>query len=98
MPRIDPKTNKVTTTIELKTPAEGGSLATGEGAVVKAMKEAIDSKLLEENSIKGARGALINFTGPANMPLSQIEDALSLINEEADDDATTGRSFRWCWC
>lgn len=62
--------------------------AAGEGAVVKAMKEAIDSKLLEENSIKGARGALINFTGPANMPLGQIEEALSLINEEADDDAT----------
>ena len=62
--------------------------ASGEAAVVKAMKEAIDSKLLEENSIKGARGALINFTGPANMPLSQIEEALSLINEEADDDAT----------
>ena len=61
---------------------------TGEGAVVKAMKEAIDSKLLEENSIKGARGALINFTGPANMPLGQIEEALSLINEQADDDAT----------
>lgn len=61
--------------------------ADGEGAVVKAMKMAIDSKLLEENSIKGARGALINFTGPANMPLGQIEDALSLINEEADDDA-----------
>ncbi|HSK71472.1 MAG TPA: cell division protein FtsZ [Pyrinomonadaceae bacterium] len=61
---------------------------TGDGAVVKAMKAAIDSKLLEENSIKGARGALINFTGPANMPLGQIEEALSLINEEADDDAT----------
>jgi cell division protein FtsZ len=61
---------------------------TGEGAVVKAMKEAIDSKLLEENSIKGARGALVNFTGPANMPLGQIEEALSLINEQADDDAT----------
>ena len=61
--------------------------AEGEGAVVKAMKMAIDSKLLEENSIKGARGALINFTGTANMPLGQIEEALSLINEEADDDA-----------
>ena len=61
--------------------------AEGDGAVVKAMKMAIDSKLLEENSIKGARGALINFTGPANMPLSQIEEALSLINEEADEDA-----------
>ncbi len=61
--------------------------ADGEGAVVKAMKAAIDSKLLEENSIKGARGALINFRGTANMPLGQIEDALALINEEADDDA-----------
>lgn len=60
----------------------------GDGSVVKAMKAAIDSKLLEENSIRGARGALINFTGPANMPLGQIEEALSLINEEADDDAT----------
>lgn len=62
--------------------------ASGEGAVVKAMKEAIDSKLLEENSIKGARGALVNFTGPQNMPLGQIEEALALINEEADEDAT----------
>lgn len=62
--------------------------AEGDGAVVKAMKAAIDSKLLEENSIKGARGALINFRGTANMPLGQIEEALALINEEADDDAT----------
>ncbi len=61
--------------------------ADGEGAVVKAMKAAIDSKLLEENSIKGARGALINFRGTANMPLGQIEEALALINEEADEDA-----------
>lgn len=59
----------------------------GDGAVVKAMKAAIDSKLLEENSIKGAKGALINFRGTANMPLGQIEEALALINEEADDDA-----------
>jgi cell division protein FtsZ len=59
----------------------------GDGAAVKAMKAAIDSKLLEENSIKGARGALINITGSKNMPLDEIEDAISLINEEADDDA-----------
>ena len=61
--------------------------AEGEGAAVKAMKAAIDSKLLEENSIKGAKGALINITGSTNMPLSEIEEALSLINEEAHDDA-----------
>lgn len=60
---------------------------TGDGAAVKAMKSAIDSKLLEENSIKGARGALINITGSKNMPLDEIEAAISLIHEEADEDA-----------
>lgn len=59
----------------------------GDGASVKAMKAAIESKLLEENSIKGARGALINITGSKNMPLDEIEEAISLINEEADEDA-----------
>ena len=59
----------------------------GEGAAVKAMKEAIDSKLLEENSIRGARGALINITGSKNMPLDEIEESISLIHEEADEDA-----------
>ncbi len=59
----------------------------GEGASVNAMKSAIESKLLEENSTKGARGALINITGSRNMPLDEIEQAISLINEEADDEA-----------
>ncbi len=59
----------------------------GEGAAVKAMKEAIDSKLLEENSIKGARGAVINITGSENMPLNEIEESIALIYEEADEDA-----------
>src|SRR5215210_5180372 len=61
--------------------------ANGEGAAIKAMKAAIDSKLLEENSIKGARGALINITGSKDMPLDEIEAAISLIHEEADEDA-----------
>jgi len=60
---------------------------TGAGAAIKAMKAAIDSKLLEENSIKGARGALINITGSKNMPLDEIEEAISLIYQEADEDA-----------
>jgi cell division protein FtsZ len=51
------------------------------------MKAAIDSKLLEENSIKGAKGALINITGSKNMPLDEIEEAISLIHEEAHEDA-----------
>jgi len=59
----------------------------GEGASVDAMKSAIDSKLLEENSIKGARGALINITGSENMPLSDIEEAIALVHDEADEEA-----------
>ena len=59
----------------------------GEGAAVQAMKNAIDSKLLEENSIKGAKGALINITGSENTPLNEIEDAIALVHDEADEDA-----------
>lgn len=65
----------------------GIGLAKGENAAVKAMKAAIDSKLLEENSIRGAKGALINITGSKDMPLDEIEEAISLIHEEAHDDA-----------
>lgn len=59
----------------------------GDGAAVKAMKAALDSKLLEENSIKGAKGALINISGSKDMPLSEIEEAISLIHQEAHEDA-----------
>lgn len=61
--------------------------ANGDNAAIKAMKAAIDSKLLEENSIKGAKGALINITGSKDMPLDEIEASISLIHEEADEDA-----------
>ncbi len=61
--------------------------ASGEGAAVQAMKNAIDSKLLEENSIKGAKGALINITGSENTPLNEIEEAIALVHDEADEDA-----------
>lgn len=59
----------------------------GKGASVEAMKNAIDSKLLEENSIKGAKGALINITGSQNTPLDEIEEAIALVHDEAHDDA-----------
>jgi cell division protein FtsZ len=62
--------------------------AKGDNAAVKAMKAAIDSKLLEENSIKGAKGALINITGSKDMPLNEVEDALALIHDEAHEDAS----------
>ena len=59
----------------------------GEDAASKAMRAALDYKLLEEHSIKGAKAALINVTGGPNMILSEVEDAIGLIESEADDNA-----------
>ncbi|MGB7202879.1 MAG: cell division protein FtsZ [Pyrinomonadaceae bacterium] len=59
----------------------------GEDAASKAMRAALDYKLLEENSIHGAKAALINVTGGPEMVLSEIEDALGMIESEADDQA-----------
>lgn len=59
----------------------------GEDAASKAMRAALDYKLLEENSIKGAKAALINVTGGPDMILSEVEDAIGLIESEADDNA-----------
>lgn len=59
----------------------------GADAASKAMRAALDYKLLEENSIRGAQAALINVTGGPNMILSEVEDAIGLIEAEADDDA-----------
>jgi cell division protein FtsZ len=61
--------------------------ASGEDAASKAMRAALDYKLLEENSIAGAKAALINVTGGENMPLAEIEDAIGMIEEESDDNA-----------
>lgn len=65
----------------------GVGRASGDDAASKAMRAALDYKLLEEKSIKGAKAALINLTFGPNMPLSEIEDAIGLIEEEADDNA-----------
>jgi len=59
----------------------------GEDAASKAMRAALDYKLLEENSIKGAKAALINVTGGPDMVLGEIEDAIGMIEKEADDNA-----------
>jgi cell division protein FtsZ len=65
----------------------GVGAAKGENAASNAMRSALDSKLLEENSIKGAKAALINITGSSNMVLTEVENAVGIIEAEADDDA-----------
>jgi len=65
----------------------GVGVGSGEDAASKAMRSALDYKLLEENSIKGAKAALINVTGGYDMQLAEIEDAIGMIEQEADENA-----------
>lgn len=59
----------------------------GEGSAFDAAKKAISNPLLEESSIEGAKGILINITGGLNMSLDAVQEAASLIHESAHDEA-----------
>ncbi|MEA2627088.1 MAG: cell division protein FtsZ [Candidatus Binatota bacterium] len=65
----------------------GAAFAKGDNRAVEAAQRAISSPLLEDISIKGARGVLINITGDATLSLHEVNEAASLIQEEADEDA-----------
>jgi cell division protein FtsZ len=65
----------------------GTGTATGENRAVEAAQKAISSPLLEDNSIQGARGVLLNITGGPDMTLYEINEASSLIQSEAHEDA-----------
>jgi cell division protein FtsZ len=65
----------------------GTGISTGENRCVEAAQKAISSPLLEDISIQGARGLLINITGDASMTLSEINEATTLIQKEAHEDA-----------
>jgi cell division protein FtsZ len=61
--------------------------ANGENRAVTAAKMAIKSPLLEETSIDGAKGLLINITGGSSLSFHEVNEAASLIREAADDEA-----------
>ncbi|OGQ84295.1 MAG: cell division protein FtsZ [Deltaproteobacteria bacterium RIFOXYA12_FULL_58_15] len=65
----------------------GTGQASGEGRAVAAATQAIASPLLEEISIDGATGVLINVTGGPDITLHEINAASALIHEAADEDA-----------
>jgi cell division protein FtsZ len=65
----------------------GTAFASGENRAADAAQRAISSPLLENLSIKGARGLLINVTGGPDMSLYEVNEAASLIQEEAHEDA-----------
>jgi cell division protein FtsZ len=65
----------------------GAAVAQGENRAVEAAQKAISSPLLEDVKIEGARGVLINITGGPDLTLHEVNEAASLIQEEADEDA-----------
>jgi cell division protein FtsZ len=62
-------------------------VASGENRAVEAAQRAISSPLLEDNSIKGARGILINITGSSTLLLHEVHEASTIIHQEAHEDA-----------
>src|SRR5881394_2770267 len=65
----------------------GTGVSTGEHRAVEAAQRAISSPLLEEASIEGAKGVLINITGGNDMTLFEVHEAASIIQEAADEEA-----------
>jgi cell division protein FtsZ len=65
----------------------GTGTATGDNRAVEAAKKAISSRLLEEQSIQGARGVLINITGGIDLLLHEVSEASSIIHDAADPEA-----------
>lgn len=65
----------------------GAGLCSGADRAVKAANEAISSPLLEDISIDGATGIIINITGNESLTMHETNEAVTLIMEAADDDA-----------
>jgi cell division protein FtsZ len=59
----------------------------GERRAIEAAQMAVNSPLLEDVKIDGATGLLINITGGPDMTMNEVADAISMIEESADDDA-----------
>jgi cell division protein FtsZ len=73
--------------------------AEGDDSAIEAVKNAIESPLLDNLSINGAMGVLVHFHINPNFPLTQIQSAMEIIYDSADEDAdvifgtTTNESF-----
>ncbi len=65
----------------------GSGSASGADRAIVATQQAISSPLLEEATIEGAKGVLINITGGSDLTLFEVNEASSIIREAADEDA-----------
>ncbi|MBS1272577.1 MAG: Cell division protein FtsZ [Candidatus Marinimicrobia bacterium] len=65
----------------------GTGIATGEERAALAAQQAISSPLLDDVKITGAQGVLVNITGGEDLALMEVDEATSIIYEEAGEDA-----------
>ncbi|MGH6961024.1 MAG: cell division protein FtsZ [Dongiaceae bacterium] len=65
----------------------GTGVASGSKRAVEAAQSAAASPLLEEGSIEGARGVLINVTGSSELSLHEVQEASALVQKVAHEDA-----------
>ena len=65
----------------------GTGTARGENRAVEAAQKAISSPLLEEASIQGARGVLLNITGSSRLGMHEVDEAAKIIQRAADEEA-----------
>src|SRR5690349_8082505 len=65
----------------------GTANACGARRAIEAAQKAIASPLLEAGAIDGARGILINITGSASLKLAEVQEACTIIQSAADEDA-----------
>jgi cell division protein FtsZ len=72
---------------EMGTAMMGTGEAEGARRAIDAAEAAINNPLLEDVSMKGARGVLINITGGTDMTLFEVDEAANRIREEVDPDA-----------
>jgi cell division protein FtsZ len=65
----------------------GTGVAKGENRAIEAAQRAISSQLLEETSIQGAKGVLLNISGGQDMTLHEVAEAARIIQEAVDEEA-----------
>ncbi len=65
----------------------GTGLGEGDNRAVEAAQRAVSNPLLEDSSIEGARGIIVNITGGSDLSLAEASEATSLITKVADPEA-----------
>jgi cell division protein FtsZ len=72
---------------QMGTAIMGTGRSSGENRATEAARQAINSPLLEDISIRGAKGLLMNITGPSDITMEEVDEASSYIKDEVDNEA-----------